>query len=123
MISNEINPAKGIASWLKWLIGAVVTLAATGSGGVAILEYMEPEPIYAPTDNSVTVVFVNTQEIQSDQPVLPTNIQPSPQPTRTSPPPTVSESTPTPSRPSPVEFVVSYWQNVSAGRYEAAWVQ
>lgn len=44
-------------------------------------------------------------------------------PTQTSLPPTVIYDAPTPSVPSPTEFVISYWQNVSDGRYENAWFQ
>ena len=44
-------------------------------------------------------------------------------PTQTSLPPTAIPETPAPTRPNPTEFVVSYWQNVSAGRYENAWAQ
>jgi hypothetical protein len=44
-------------------------------------------------------------------------------PTETSLPPTFVYDTPVPARPNPAEFVAAYWQNVSAGRYEAAWAQ
>lgn len=45
-----------------------------------------------------------------------------PQPTPSSPP-TVVTDTPAPLRPDPSNFVISYWQNVSDGRYESAWAQ
>lgn len=53
-----------------------------------------------------------------------------PQPTQTSSPtvppslsPTVVTETPAPLRPDATNFVISYWQNVSDGRYETAWAQ
>jgi len=48
---------------------------------------------------------------------------PGPQPTQTSLPPTVIYNTPTPQIPSPTDFAISYWQNVSDGRYEVSWAQ
>jgi hypothetical protein len=62
-------------------------------------------------------------------PVEPTNLQPSPQPVPPSPQPTqaspqpTSTDTPVPAKPSPTGFVTSYWQNVSDGKFESAWVQ
>jgi hypothetical protein len=42
--------------------------------------------------------------------------------TQTNTPPTITD-TAMPAMPSPVEFILSYWQNVSNGRYENAWAQ
>jgi hypothetical protein len=47
--------------------------------------------------------------------------EPSLQPTQPSPAPIVIHHTPIP--PGPAEAVISYWQNVSDGRYENAWIQ
>lgn len=119
MISNNSNISQGLGSWLKWMIGTAVALVAAGSGIVAILEYFEPESTYAPTDNSITVVIVTTPNAQSD----PQPTEAFPQAIPTSLPPTVSFVTPMVVSPSPVDFVISYWQNVSDGRYENAWMQ
>lgn len=56
-------------------------------------------------------------------PLIPQYTQTSVTPTETSPPATVISDTPTLTRPDPTDYVVSYWQNVSDGRYESAWLQ
>jgi len=38
-------------------------------------------------------------------------------------PPTIVSDTPVPLKPDPTGFIVSYWQNVSAGRFEISWAQ
>jgi len=45
-----------------------------------------------------------------------------PPPTQTIPLP-IPTNTPMPQKPGPTEFVLSYWQNVSDGRFESAWTQ
>jgi hypothetical protein len=47
---------------------------------------------------------------------------PAPQPTQTDPPP-VPTDTPMPPRLNPIDFVVSYWKNVSDGNLVRAWTQ
>lgn len=53
---------------------------------------------------------------------VPQPASPAPQPTQTNLPPSAT-NTLLPPMPDPTEFVVSYWQNVSDGRFESAWKQ
>lgn len=59
------------------------------------------------------------QPTQTSVPATSTSLSP----TSTNLPPTDSYVSPTLPSPSPAEFVLSYWQNVSNGRYENAWMQ
>ena len=54
---------------------------------------------------------------------IPQDTQNTAAPTQTSLLPTTIPDTPVLTRPSPTEFVISYWQNVSDGSYENSWAQ
>jgi len=80
---------------------------------VAILEYFSPsEPPSAAVSNPVFVVLVPTVDPQFI-----------PQSNQTSLQLTLIDETPVAPKPSPTEFIVSYWHNVSAGRLETSWSQ
>ncbi len=111
MISNDSNISHAWGSWLKWLISTAVALVAAGGSIVAILEYFNSPRI---PDVSIPTAIM----------VAPTMLMPSsndPQPIQTSTRPATETSVP--QQPSPTDFVVSYWQNISEGRSESAWVQ
>ena len=65
MTSNEVNPAKGCAGWLKGLFAGVFALIAAGSGLVAILQYLNP-PVPQPASSNPIVVAVVTSESVSN---------------------------------------------------------
>lgn len=76
------------------------------------------------------IVFVALAESENTPlPTVPISSQPSPEPVLPSPQPSqaslqpTSTDAPVPTVPSPTVFVISYWQNVSDGKFEAAWVQ
>jgi hypothetical protein len=56
-------------------------------------------------------------------PLATETLKPDPQPTSTYILPTIVADTPVPLKPNPTEFIVSYWQNVSDGRFEISWAQ
>jgi len=60
---------------------------------------------------------------QTRIPAPPINEPPIPPASQTRAQPRTIYATPTPAIPSPTDFVISYWQNVSDGRYEIAWMQ
>jgi len=69
------------------------------------------------------IVFVALAESENTPlPTGPINSPPSPEPVLPSPQPTLTDAA-VPTMPSPIEFVISYWQNVSDGKFEGAWAQ
>lgn len=50
-------------------------------------------------------------------------LRPDPPATVTDPPSIIVSDTPVPLKPDPTGFIVSYWQNVGAGRFEISWAQ
>lgn len=94
-------------------------------GTTSILLALNPDISPFPSDATNTPTPVVIESPQNIPPPTQTSVQPTqPIPLSTQAlPPTVIYETPTPSVPSPVEFVVSYWQNVSDGRYQNAWAQ
>ncbi len=100
VVSSTIsNP---IIRILSFVLGITAVLLALTPGVIPVLL---PEPTSTPPAEKIVYS------------------PPTPQPTQTSLPPTVIFGTPTPSIPSPIDFVTSYWQNVSDGRFENAWGQ
>jgi hypothetical protein len=66
MATNEVNPAKGCAGWVKGLFAGIVALIAAGSGLVAILQYMNPTaPPPAPSSNQVIVAVITNEPASS----------------------------------------------------------
>lgn len=112
MISNDSNLTSSWGGWLRWLVNTAIALIAAGSGIVAMLDYFNLS-IFAPASTS-TAAMVALTNTPSELPS-----------TQTSPPPTPTAiyNTATPLIPSPTDFVLSYWQNLSDGRYENAWAQ
>jgi hypothetical protein len=125
MISNDSNLSPGCSGWLKGVLAAAVALLATGSSIVGILDYFNIEPA------SVMPAVFSGSHITTQEPVQPTALPGNTaEPTATSQPtatipPTVT-NTPQPPfvrKPDAVEFVLSYWQNVSDHKFETAWKQ
>lgn len=123
MISNDSNRSLGCSGWLKGLFGAAVALIAAGGSMVAILDYFQVEP--GPHNRgNLAIVITSTQEVlpvqetaeQTDQPTVTVS------PTATILPTETSTPTRLP-RPDAVEFVTSYWQNISDHHFESAWAQ
>jgi hypothetical protein len=112
MISNDSNVSQGWSNWLKWLISTGIALLAAGGSVVAMLDYFNQHNLPGAYTRTETAVASAT-----DVPL------PTPSPTQTTQPATVIYDTPTPAKPNPANFVISYWQNVSNGRYENAWAQ
>jgi opacity protein-like surface antigen len=94
-----------------------------GSLAVALGPAMSPSLVPDPIYTSTPVKSVNYQPSPQPNPIVLQSTQTSIPPTQTVPPPVLIIDTPTPPMPNPTEFVISYWQNVSDGRYERAWVQ
>ncbi len=92
-----------------FILGTAFILLALNPGMVPI---PQPDPINTP----LPVVAENPTSV-------PPPDQTSAPPAPPSPQPTVVTDTPIPIIPSPVEFVVSYWQNVNDGKFESAWAQ
>ena len=65
MTSNEVNPAKGCAGWLKGLFAGIFGLIAAGSGLVAILQYMNPPASHAPPSNPVVVTVIAAEPVSN----------------------------------------------------------
>jgi len=107
----------GCSGLVKGLLGTAVALIAAGSSIVAILDYFQVKPI-PPNQASLGIINTVTQETLPvlqpvEQAILSTNTV---QPTITTQP------TPLP-KPDAIEFVLSYWQNVSDRSFETAWSQ
>jgi len=104
-----------------------IRIIAFALGVMFILLSLNPTMISAAlaavTDTPPPVATESPQSIPQPTQTSVQPIQISPEPTQTSLPPTVIYDTPTPPGLSPAEFVISYWQNVSDGRYENAWAQ
>ncbi|MCI0550084.1 MAG: hypothetical protein L0287_03945 [Anaerolineae bacterium] len=112
MLSNDSNISHGWGGWLKWLVNTGIALLAASGSVVAILQYLDrPAQPLTPAPHSITAIAITSTP------------WPDPTRTQTTVPPTVIYHTPTPLAPSPTDFVISYWQNVSDGRYENAWSQ
>ena len=111
MISNDSNISDGGGGWFKWLVNTGIGLLAASGSIVAILQYINQlGPPSTPTPDFMTPIVITSTP------------WPDPAPTQTIVP-TIIYNTPTPLVPSPTDFVLSYWQNVSDGRYEDAWAQ
>jgi len=113
MITNDLKTLQNGVGCAKWWVATGIALLAAGGGIVALLEHFDKsEPLSLPTPNSVIVVFVATADPQ----ILS-------QPAPADQPLTIVHDTPIPPQPSPTDFIVSYWQNVSVGRFEISWAQ
>ena len=66
MTTNEVNPAKGCAGWIKGLFAGIFGLIAAGSGLVAILQYISPPAPSQALDSNPVVVAVITSEPDSN---------------------------------------------------------
>lgn len=107
----EISPA---------VTSPFIRIVAFALGVMFILLSLNPAMIsVALTEATATSVLMSTEE----PPSIPPYIETMATSTQTSLPPVIISDTPTPQGPSPTDFVLSYWQNVSDGRYENAWVQ
>jgi len=71
--------------------------------------------------NMISNALANPTE--NPQPFVTETLQPAPLPTLVYLQPIIVTDTPVPQKPSPTEFVISYWQNINDGRFESAWVQ
>ena len=112
MISNDSNVSPGWGGWLKWLVNTGIALLAASGSVVAILQYInQPGPSSTLAPTSMTPIAITSASWLD------------PTPTQSNVPPTVMYHTSTPVVPSPTDFILSYWQNVSDGRYENAWAQ
>jgi hypothetical protein len=111
-MSDESNIAQGFVNGLKWLVNTVIALLAASGSVVAILQYINQSDLPSiPTPDVTTPIVITSTP------------WPDPTPTQTNVPPTVIYITPTHLTISPTDFILSYWQNVSDGRYENAWAQ
>jgi len=109
---GDSNVEQSIVNGLKWLVNTAIALLAAGGSIVAILQYInQPGPPSTPIPTSMTPTVITSMP------------PPDPTATQTNIPPTIVYDTPTPLIPSPTDFILSYWQNVSDGRYENAWAQ
>lgn len=107
----EISPA---------VTSPFIRILAFALGLMFILLSLNPAMIsVALAEATATSVLVSTE---SPQPIPP-YIETMATSTQTSLPPAIISDTPAPQGPSPTDFVLSYWQNVSDGSYENAWAQ
>jgi len=110
MISNDSNISHGWGAWMRWLVSNGIALIAAGGSIVAILDYFN-WPNFPDAPTLTATIVAPTMSVPSSDP----------QPIQTSTQP--ATGTPVPQQPSPTDFVLSYWQNVSDGRYENSWAQ
>src|SRR5688500_278685 len=76
MATNEVNPAKGCAGWVKGLFAGIVALIAAGSGLVAILQYLNPPAPSPASSSNQVIVAVITNEPASSSSSNPSDITP-----------------------------------------------
>jgi len=96
-----------VVRFIAFILGAIFLFLATFLGLNEI--FTKSADAYPATSDPV-VVFE------------PSPIPPAQQPTQFIPPPIFTD-TPIAQKPNPVDFVLSYWQNVNAGRFESSWAQ
>ena len=95
-----------------FILGTTSIMLALNPAGLSFLPEVTNTPSLVVTESPQVI-------IQPSQ----TSVQPTlsiPEPSETSLPPTIIYDTSMSSRSNPTDFVVSYWQNVSDGRYESA---
>lgn len=92
--------------FIAFILGAIFLSLAT---------YMGLSEVFA---KSIDVSTTNAPIVISEPP----STLSEPQPTQTNPP-LISTDTPPPQKPSPIDFIISYWQNVSDGRFGNSWTQ
>ena len=110
-MSEDTKIGEGFLNGLKWLVNTGIALLAASGSVIAILQYINqpdtpstPAPVFITPMVSTSTTWSGPTATQTDLPPMITN-------------------TPMPVAPSPVDFVYSYWQNVSDARYENAWAQ
>ena len=112
----------------RFQIFSVIVSSATASFAVRLLAFFLGAIFLSlATYMGLSEVFAVSADVPptADAPVVGSESQSAPfvpQPTQTALLP-IPANTPMPQKPSPTEFVLSYWQNVSDGRFESAWVQ